>query len=455
MRPSRSVVVGVALATSAALLAACSGGGGTPSSSGAATTSNGAATTSNGGTKTDQQVTINYATVTAGDILAKGETPVINAFMAANPNIKVNVESVPVNDFSTKLTTQFRGGQGPDVFRVNASDLQSWAAAGFLQPLDDVITAQGIDKAGLIPGLVQMGANGEGGAITSLPLGTDTRVLYYNPALLATQGISQPPVTWDEMLTDVKKFAGTGNYGFGFMDSGNDYAMVWESVGPFIRSAGGALINSDGTQAIAGTTQATIDATQFVQDLVKTGGTPPGGSLTEQLLAQLFSQGKLAMMLGGPWVRQDILTANPDFVYGTSYLNTVVPVQKAGDVSGSMGGGWFLSINKASKNQEAAAKLVAFLMQKDNLATINGPEAFPPRMDGMSTSPWSDDPFYKAYADQLKGTGWVFPPLPTIQEIVVAFKNAVLPVLLDTTKSVPDALKSFDDTYNTTIANQS
>jgi len=436
-RSTRIAVMAAVVVSSAALLTACS----TP---GSGTTSGGASTTAN-----QTPVNLVYSTVASGEVLSKGEQPVIDAFMAANPNIKVTIESTPVGDYATKLSTQFRGGAGPDMGRVNGADMRGWQAAGFLTPLDQVVKDQNIDTAAFIPAL--LGNATINGSLAVLPLGTDTRVLYYNPKLLAAQGITQPPTTWDEMLADVAKFKGTGVYGFGFMDSGNDYAMSSETVGPFVKGAGGWLVNPDTLKAVGSSDPAVLQALQFVQELVKTGATPPGGSNTEPLLAQLFSQNKLAMMLGGPWVRQDILQANPDFKYGQDYLNTVVPVPKAGMVSGSTSGGWFIGIFKNSKNQDACAKLLAFIQQKENIGKLNTGEAFPPRVDGLTMSPWADDPFYKAYAEQLKGTGRVIPPIAGSHEVAVDFLNAVSPVLLDPTKSAADALKAFDDLVNSTV----
>lgn len=430
MRSRSTTAVGIAtLAIAGLTLAGCSSTGGSD----------------NG------KVTITYATSTTAEIFNQGEKPLIDAFQKANPNITVKVEQIPLDNYNTKLTTEFRGGQGPDLGRVNHTDIQTFAGGGFLAPLDSIISDNKIDTGALIPGLVDVGK--VTGKQMTLPITTDTRALFYNPTLLKAKGIEKPPATWAELIADVKMFAGGDVYGYGF-PSDNDYSLTYETVGPYMKGADGAIVKSDGktSKAVAADSAGTVAAVKLIQDIVKTGAVPPGtDNTTQDTLAQLFAQNKLAFMLGGPWMKASLETNNPNIKYGTDYETAVVPVQKAGDPSGSTAGGWQIGVFKNSKHQDAAGKLLAFIMQSKNLIDLNKAEAFPPLKDGLSTSPWSDDPFYKAYNEILPHAGLPMPPVSRIAEVSAAFEKTVIPVIVDPSKSAESALKDFDQQVNSQI----
>lgn len=409
--------------------------------------------TSDGASGDTPVVTVNYAAPTEQSVFEAGEKVVIDAFVAANPDVKVEVELIPLANYNTKLTTEFRGGGGPDIGRVNHTDIRSFAAGGFLAPLDDAIAANNIAVDKLIPGLVDVGQYGDDQV--TLPLTTDTRVLYYNPRLLEAQGIVGPPATWEELVADVAKFAGTDVYGYG-LRSDNDYSFSYETTGPYMVQAGGELIapKGEGAEAVAATSDGTIAAVELIQDIVKTGAVPPGvGQFSEEAIGQLFGQDKLAFTTGGPWLRTQIQAVNPEFVYGTDFATAPIPVREAGQSSGSTAGGWQIGVFENSNQKEAAGRLLAFMMQPENLATLNAVEAFPPTKDGLSNEPWASDPFYDAFRETLPGSSLPILPVARMAEVSAAFQNILEPYVVDPSKPASEGLAAFDDEVNSTILN--
>lgn len=393
-------------------------------------------------------VTITYVTGNTGVTLEKGEQALIDSFQKQNPDIKVKVEAIPFADYDTKLTTELRSGAGPDVGRVNHTDVRTWAAAGFLSPLDDAIRTDKIKMSNYIPGLLDIGK--VKGQQLTLPLTTDARAFWYNPTLLKKAGISSPPKTWDDLVTDAKKFNGTGVYGFAF-SSDNDYSLTYESLGPWMKVAEGKILNKDGTKAVSASSNGTVAAAELLQSLVKAGVTPPGeNKMTGDTLAQLFSQNKLAFMLGGPWQQTALLTDNPKAQYGVDYATTALPVQHAGQSTASVAGGWQIGIFKNSKNKEAAGKLVAFLAEPSNLKKLNALEAFPPIKDGLTGAPWNS-PFFDAFNEVLPHSGLPMTPVAQIAQVSATFESTVLPSITDPSQSAKSALKSFDDQVNSQI----
>jgi ABC-type glycerol-3-phosphate transport system substrate-binding protein len=388
-------------------------------------------------------VTITWATESSGPQL-DAEKKVIAAFHAANPSVTVTVDAIPFDSYDTKLTTALRAGNGPDVFRVNHPNIQAWTNAEFLAPL----TNAGVDAAPFIPGLVTAGQ--VGGVQYTLPMDTDARALYYNPRLLKKAGIDAPPTTWDQLLTDIVAVGRSGDYGYGFRNSG-DYDMAYETIGPYMKTAGGQLLSPDGSQADAANSAGTVAAVELLQRIVKTGALPPGQSnMTENTLDQLFAKGKLAFMIAGPWERPTILKAYPKAVYDQDFATAPVPTRASGDKPASASGGWQIGMSATSKNPGAARALVAYFERTPNLLAVAAPGTFPPLTAGLQAEPWKSDPFYDAYKVVLPNSGLPIPPVPQLAQIAAALQTNVAPAVLNGS-SAREALTAFDTQVNQQI----
>ena len=437
----RGSVAVAMLAAGSLALAACSGGsGGSESSSGSAT------------------VTLTYMT-SSPEATIGAEKDVIATFEQANPTIKINVDAGPLSNYDTQLVTAFKGGNGPDIFWVNHPNVQAWANAGYLADLTALANdSSQFQKDKFIPGLLQIGT--VGGKQYTLPVNTDARVFWYNTALFKKVGLvdssgnPKVPTTWAEMQADAALFKKAGVYGFAYR-SDSDYAMAYEAVGPFMKTAGGEILSSDATaQAIASQSAGTVAAVTLLQDLVKAGVTPPGESkMNETTMNKLFASDELAMMLGGPWERPSLEQIAPDFKFGTDYGVADVPVQQAGDKTASTSGGWQLGVNAKSANPAAAEKFAAFFETPENLQKLAVAGSFPPTIDGLSQAPFSSDPFYIPFMDVLPNSGLPIPPVAQMAQVSAAFEKYAMAAINDG-KSVSDQLSAFDNEVNSSVLGQ-
>ncbi|WP_316863131.1 sugar ABC transporter substrate-binding protein [uncultured Cohaesibacter sp.] len=143
------------------------------------------------------QVTINWA-LWDWDATAYYQ-PVIDAFEAKYPDIKVDHTDLGSSDYSTMLMTQLSGG-GSDLDVVQIKDIPGYAnliKSNSLLDLSSYIKEAGIntdDFGGLIEELtVDSGLYG-------LPFRSDVWILYYNKALFDKAGHAYPTndMTWDD-----------------------------------------------------------------------------------------------------------------------------------------------------------------------------------------------------------------------------------------------------------------
>ncbi len=125
--------------------------------------------------------------------------PLIDAFEASHPGIKVEMVDLGSTDYSTVLGTQL-SGSGSDFDVVTIKDVPGYVTLvnkGVLEPLSEKIEADGIDL-GLYGGITdQVTIDGE---LYELPFRSDIWVIYYNKDVFDNAGVDYPTndMTWEE-----------------------------------------------------------------------------------------------------------------------------------------------------------------------------------------------------------------------------------------------------------------
>ena len=113
----------------------------------AAVTAMGVSLVSAGAASAQDQVTLNWA---LWDWAATAYyQPLIDAYQAKNPNVKIEYTDLGSTDYSTVLQTQLTGGSD-ELDIITIKDVPGYTnliGANLLLPLDDFIAAQGIDTA--------------------------------------------------------------------------------------------------------------------------------------------------------------------------------------------------------------------------------------------------------------------------------------------------------------------
>jgi len=127
-------------------------------------------------------VTIRYANFSAGEHNAETLRKMVDLFMAKNPNIKVELESMGYGDnYWTSLITRIAGGDAPDAFELNMEQFLAFTLRGSNRPLDELFTKTGMSKNVFGEGLLD--AVSFNGKVMAIPQSFSTVVLIYNKAL--------------------------------------------------------------------------------------------------------------------------------------------------------------------------------------------------------------------------------------------------------------------------------
>jgi raffinose/stachyose/melibiose transport system substrate-binding protein len=199
------------LASTAVLIAACSGGSATSAPSAAATP---AAATPAAASETPTEaaseamapVEFDWWHITTGDPGKTDFENIAKAYMAEHPNVKINLTVQENEAFKTKLATSMQAGDVPDLF-------QSWGGGVMAQQADagllKDITADVASWASTVnPGAMSIYAYN--GKQYGIPWDMGMIGFWYNKKLFADAGITAPPATWDEYLAAVKKLKEAG-----------------------------------------------------------------------------------------------------------------------------------------------------------------------------------------------------------------------------------------------------
>jgi len=288
--------------------------------------------------------------------LSQFQQAAIDRFMAENPDIKVEVTTIPYPEYQQRLLTAVQGGNAPDVATLDQIWVGAFAEAGAVADLTDFAAGAGLTRDKFFGGAWDSAV--VDGRLYGIPFNVDVwQFSFYNEDLLNAAGVTpQDLTTFEGLRAAAEKLTGDGTFGVGlFGHRGEDTVVV---VNSFIFSNGGEILDAAGACALD--EPPAVEALTYLQDLAQFA---PEGILNASSgsMRELFLNGSLAIEFW-PALEQPTLQAsnlNWGFVNGT--------VGAAGTAIGTFGG-WNLAVFASSPNQEAAQKFIEFMVRED----VNG-----------------------------------------------------------------------------------
>ena len=163
----------------------------------------------------------------------------------ANTGITVNYQGKG-NNMDTALTAAVAGGSPPDVALVpDPGTLQSLAKQNAIKPLTSILGNLTSNFGTAWNTLASY--NGKQYGVWFK--GANKNTIWYNPALFTAAGISSPPTTWEQLLTDAAQLQAAGTTPFSLCtDVGWPVADMWQNI--YLKTAGATEYNKLATHAI-------------------------------------------------------------------------------------------------------------------------------------------------------------------------------------------------------------
>jgi multiple sugar transport system substrate-binding protein len=255
----------------------------------------GSSSTSGNEKNSDGSVTLTYGIWDVNQAPALKD--IAKKFTESHPNIKVKVEVTPWDQYWTKLETAATGGSLPDIFWLNAANIQKYAKGKVLLPLSDNIKKDNVDMSKFPKALVDIYK--VDGKNYGIPKDFDTIGLWYNKELFDKAGLKYPDEnwTWDDLVENAKKLTDKSKGVYGFA-SQLDPQQGWYNTVP---QAGGYILNDDRTKS-GYDDPATQKGIKFLYDMINTYKVSPTlAQMTDTPVLSLFESGKVAMIYGGSW----------------------------------------------------------------------------------------------------------------------------------------------------------
>lgn len=290
-----------------------------------------------------------------------GMKAIAEAYMAEHPNVTVETQVTPWNEYWTKLEASAMGGAMPDVFWMHSNQFYKYASAGVLMDLTDMNYDYSPYPEGITALYTYEGAH------LAIPKDYDTIALAYNKEIFDNAGVAYPDDTWTwETLVEVAKQLtdpDKGIYGFG---APNDTQSGYLNL--IYQNEGFAFENG-----VSGYDQpATKEAVKFWMDLMLVEGVSPSlESFVDMGNDDQFQAGKLAMQFVGSWMMSAY--TNNELINGKFDL-CVLP---QGKVRASIYNGLGYSGAANTANPEVVKDFIAFcgseqanILQAQNKAAI-------------------------------------------------------------------------------------
>jgi len=387
----------LAAASAAILLAACGGNSGGSSS----------------GSSSGGPVTLTWFMWSGSDVEKNAWLHIADMVTQKYPNIKVQFETTPFNDFWTKLTTEAASGKAPCVIGLQGQRAPQFG--NLLVPLDDYMSKAGIKAADYVPSITK-GLQYEGKQV-ALPYDVGPFVMFYNKDAFKAAGLKEPGIGWttDEFVSDAKALTKPPKYGFG-AQSDIGQLLPW-----VLSSSGKGAVNADGKLDVDNPEWHA--SAQWYTDLVskdKVSAQIPSAN-SSSASANQFLAGNAYMSLDGPW---DLINAREQAKFKVGIAP--MPAGASGSKTWSDGSGFGVTHDCKTPNEAFQAVSVMVSPEAETYLANLG-RAYPALISTQKS--WYEGNHtqdVKPVMDAALANATPYITIPTWQQVVTTFaKQAV------------------------------
>ena len=320
----------------------------------------------------------------------------------ADTGVPVVVETP--DEGASKFQQAAAAGKGPDIYIYAHDRIGEWIAGGLIH----AVTPNAALQDDIDP-LAWKGFSYRG-RLWGYPYAIEAVTLIHNKALVPV-----PPRTWDEVFALDDRLAAQGKRAI-LWDYTNAY-FTW----PLLAARGGYSFRArpDGTWDArdAGVVNAgALAGAQVLERLVREGRMPAGSGYPEMEAA--LAQGRVAMMINGPWAWVNLKRAGIDF--GCARIPALGD-KPAAPYVGVKG----LLINRATRQREAAVEFIEqHVLQPAGLKAINQAEPIGAPASRAFFKALSVDPRIAAIMDSARD-GLPTPSIPEMGRFWSALKSSL------------------------------
>lgn len=298
----------------------------------------------------------------------------ISDYQALHKNVTINYVKKDINDYENELVDALASNKGPDIFTIHNDWLPKHKEKIFPMPSTQMSTRTYRET------FLDVAASDfmEDDKIYALPLAVDVLALYYNKDILGSAGISQPPSTWPELVSDsqkVTKFSKPGIFSKSgiAMGTASNVNRAVDILNLLMLQNGTKFYSDDKNSALFAQPISLPDSseqfnpgevalafyTQF-SDPAKTSYTWNSKS---DLSVDAFAQGKAAMMLSYAYMLPIIRDRAPNLNWAVAAVPQTTPDASKVNFANY----WGETVSKSSKNASVAWDFLNFITSRQEL----------------------------------------------------------------------------------------
>ncbi|MFJ7151543.1 extracellular solute-binding protein [Streptomyces sp. NPDC100445] len=375
---------------------------------------------SSGGSKDPKDIsgTITYWDTSDAATEAPTYKALIGKFEATYPKIKVDYQNVPFTDVEQKFKSAAKSGKGaPDVVRTDVGLMAEYASLGYIAPLDGTRALKDTADFQSVP----LNTTKYKGKTYGVPSVTDTLGLLYNKKLLKKAGIARPPATWDEFIADAKTVKRrTGAYGT-YLNPDSYFLL------PLLYSNGADLADPS-AKKITVNDAAAVKALTVAKKINDEASMKVDFANAYQNMQAAFKNGKVAMLVQGPWSVGDDLSGTA-FKGDEGNLGFAPVPAGAGGRAQAPTGGHNLTVYQGSRNLDASYLFTRFMTStQSQIAIAKGTGTLPTRKSAY-TGEITADPKIAGFQPIVEHTARARVALPQVGSLFTPLAQNYVKIL--------------------------
>lgn len=291
----------------------------------------------------------------------------VDQFNAQSSTVEVELQVIPQDSAVPTMTTAFSAGEGPDVVAMSPGWLTQFAAAGWLENLDERMVNTGLIDTLLPVALSQSRMYQDQAYMIGCVV--DTYPMYYNKQHFADAGITAPPETTEAFAEVARKLTDARNNRYGYYLLGGSQWTFQQWVLAMLNQGGigfnNTLYDEDGKSVLRG--EEHIAGLRQWVSLYQDDQVSPAASATGTFndAANAFNAGQVSIVMG-------FLGYIRNFSNGIGQENfgvAIPPGGPAGQFVHYAANGF--AMNSMSADKDAAWDFIAFLMRPEINSALN------------------------------------------------------------------------------------
>ncbi|MEH1166559.1 ABC transporter substrate-binding protein [Micromonospora sp. CPCC 205539] len=274
------------------------------------------------------------------------------------------------------------------------------------------------------------------------PKNTNVQLLWYRKDL-----VPQPPTTWDQMISAAQQLRDQGKP-YQVLTMGAQYEGLVVLYNTLAESAGGKILNDDGTKAVMD--DGTVRALEQLKTFATSGVTSPSFSnATEDPVRLEFQSGSGAFQVNWPFVYPALQEANPDLAKQVGWAR--IPGIDEGTPSKVTIGGVNLAVSSYSRHPELSFEAARCIRDAGHqkFSAIN--DGVPPTIEAVYDDPEMAEayPMRETILEELKDPATrpltpAYQSISTVMSAILSPPSAIRPQKTadELRDAIADALQS-------------